>query len=65
MGGTRGEVRGKSKVETYLKYVDLVEGYGDTFPDRIPDPAHKKHCKREMVLDPQTEEWVLYYRLHT
>ncbi len=65
MGGTVGEVRGQSKIETYEKYADLVEHVGDTFADRYPDPAYKKFTKRQMVQDPETGEWVLSYRLHT
>jgi hypothetical protein len=65
MGGTRDQVRGKSKIETYLAYVDLVGAHGDTFQDRNPIPSHKKQCKREMVQDLETGEWVLHYRLHT
>ena len=42
MGGTNGEVRGQSKIETYLKYLEEVEGLGDTFQDRHPDPKYKK-----------------------
>lgn len=65
MGGTRGQVRGKSKIETYLAYVDLVEANAETFLDRNPDPAFKKFCKHEMVQDVETGEWVLHYHLHT
>lgn len=65
MGGTAGQVRRKSKIETYSAYVDVVEGYGETFQDRSPDPVNKKQCKREMVLDLETGEWVLHYHLHT
>lgn len=65
MGGLTDEVRGRSKSETYQKYVEVVEGYGDTFLDRIPDPKYKKYCKRVMVQDPNTGEWVLHYHLHT
>lgn len=65
MGGTVGEVRGKSKIEAYAKYVDLVDEVGGTFQDRIPDPIYKKHTKRQMVQDQDTGEWILHYRLHT
>lgn len=65
MGGTSGHVKGKSKVETYLKYVNLTETQGDTFLDGNPNPALKKYCKREMVQDVETGEWVLHYHLHT
>jgi hypothetical protein len=65
MGGMRDEVRGPSKIETYLKYVDVVEGFGGMFQEHSPDPKNKKGCKRLMVQDPDTGEWVLYFRLHT
>ena len=65
MGGMTGEVRGRSKIEAYLEYAALVEGFGDTFQDRDPDPDYKKLCKREMSQDPSTGEWVLRFHLHT
>jgi hypothetical protein len=64
MGGTSGEIRGRSKVETYLKYADFCEGIGSMMEDRNPDPAFKKYTKRQMVQAPETGEWVLYYHLH-
>ena len=65
MGGMNGEVRGESKAETYLNYVALVESFGDTFQEYHPDPKYKKRCKRLMVQDSETGEWVLHYHLHT
>jgi hypothetical protein len=53
MGGTVGEVQGKSKIEAYARYVDLVENVGDTFGDRYPDPVYKKFTKRQMEQDPE------------
>lgn len=65
MGGTNGEVRGRSKAETYQKYAELVEGFGDIFQEHHPDPKYKKRCKELMVEDPEAGEWVLRYHLHT
>jgi hypothetical protein len=65
MGGTRGEVRGKSKIETYLNYVEETEPLEDLFTDMYPDPRYKKLCKSYMVWDPDAGEWVLSYHLHT
>ena len=65
MGGMHDEVRGPSKIAAYLEYAKLVEGYGDTFQDHVPNPKNKKLCKRSMVQDPDTGEWVLRFRLHT
>lgn len=63
MGGNNGEIRGPSKIEVYLEYLDMTED--SIFETKIPDPKNKKHCKRVMVQDPETEEWVLHYHLHT
>jgi len=63
MGGARGEIRDKSKIDTYLQYLELVEGWEDY--DWNPDPKYKKACKSQMVQDPATGEWVLYYHMHT
>ena len=65
MGGISGEVRGNSKINTYIKYEDLVREIGSDLSDRDPDPKYKKHCKKLMELDPETGEWVLYYHLHS
>ena len=65
MGGTNGEVRGLSKAHTYQKYVEMVEGFGETFQEHHPDQKYKKRCKELMVQDPETGEWVLRYHLHT
>lgn len=65
MGGMINEVRGSSKIETYLKYAELVDGYGETFQSHNPDPKYKKRCKSLMKQDSETGEWVLRYRLHT
>lgn len=65
MGGMNGDVRGQSKIETYLKYVKIVEGFGDTFQECHPDPKSKKGCKKLMVQDPESGEWVLNFHLHT
>lgn len=64
MGGQSGEIRSKSKIEAYLKYERFVEGVGEIFESRNP-PKNKKLCKKLMVWDPDTGEWVLYYYLHT
>ena len=63
MGGVINEVRGSSKIETYLKYAELVDGYGETFQSH--NPKYKKLCKNLMKQDPETGEWVLVFRLHT
>ncbi len=65
MGGMTGEVRGQSKIDAYLKYAEQVEDFGDTFQDHNPNPRDKKNCKKLMVQDPDTGEWVLHFHLHT
>ena len=63
MGGSIGEVRGRSKIETYLEYESLIEKGSEGSWD--PRPAAKKECKRQMRKDPDTGEWILAYRFHT
>lgn len=63
MGGMWGEVRGRTKIETYLKYVEDCEGKEEWSKD--PDPAGKKYCYRQMERDEDTGEWVLEFHLHT
>ena len=53
MGGYGGEVRGKSKIETYLRYVKKCEEWD---LDRNPDPKYKKFCKKSMVWDAARKE---------
>jgi hypothetical protein len=59
MGGYSGEVRGGTKIETYLRYVDKCEEWG---LDHNPEAKYKKLCKRLMVRDPEKEQWVLKFR---
>jgi hypothetical protein len=62
MGGMSGYIRGESKIVVYVKYQEEVEGWeGNCYPD----PKYKKFCKEQMVWDPETGKWVLYYHLHT
>ena len=64
MGSIHGEIRGKSKIEVYLKYVDEIKKW-DGFNEHFPDAKRKKVCKNLMEQDPDSEEWVLRYRFHT
>jgi len=63
MGGMYGEVRGATKVKTYLCYQDETERHPDG--SWYPDPSRKKACKRQMEKDPVTGEWVLPYHWHS
>jgi len=62
MGGTFGQVSGKSKIDAYLQYQEIAENWDGS---AHPDPKSKKFCKSQMELDPETGEWVLHYHLHT
>jgi hypothetical protein len=59
VGGYGGEVRGKTQIDCYLKYVEECEGWP---LDHQPDPKYKKLCKKEMVFDHATQEWTLNFR---
>lgn len=63
MGGTFGEIRGTSKIDVYIKYQELVNECSEM--SAHPDPKYKKECKRLMIQDHKTGEWVLSYHLHT
>ena len=65
MGGLNGQIKGKSKIEVYLKYKEKVEHLEGIFEEKHPDPKFKKYCKSLMFQDPSTGEWVLNYHLHT
>lgn len=62
MGGFISEVRGCSKAEVYQKYVE--DSDTETF-SYDPDPRYKKYCKKQMIWDPEAEEWVLHFHGHT
>jgi len=64
MGGMSGQIRGKSKIEVYLKYVEEAERCAGVFEDVYP-PKNKRACKSLMVQDQETGEWILRYRWHT
>jgi hypothetical protein len=59
MGGYNGEVRGGTKIETYLKYIQRCESWE---LDHNPEPKNKKYCKRQMEWDPERKHWVLKFR---
>lgn len=59
MGGYRGEVSGRTKIECYLNYVEECESWP---LDHDPEPKHKKLCKSEMVFDHEKQEWILEFR---
>jgi hypothetical protein len=65
MGGFSGEVRGKSKIETYLNYVKAIEHCGGTFNSHYPDGKKKKLCKSLMEQDSESGDWILRCHFHT
>jgi len=54
--GASGELRGKTRIEVYLRYQGLRQ---DDSWDWHPD--NKKDTKKAMFRDPQTGEWVLRF----
>jgi len=64
MGAVRDKVTGKTKIACWKEYEtirnDLIER--DLYPQF---PGHKRDAYRRMERDPQTDEWVLWYRFHT
>jgi hypothetical protein len=62
MGGASGAIRGRTKIETYLRYVEETEKMEGSWD---PEPRLKKFCKRLMAKDPDTGEWVLPYHWHS
>lgn len=59
MGGYNGEVRGSTKIETYLNYVQQCESWT---LDHSPEPKNKKYCKKQMQWDSTKKQWVLKFR---
>lgn len=62
MGGSSGEIRGKTKIETYLRYAEQAEKQEGSWH---PPVQNKKECKRLMEKDPGTGEWILRFHWHT
>jgi len=66
MGGIRDEVRGTTKLATWLKYKRSIR------PRILArweiteySPGTKKQAFRDMTWDEKTREWVLGYYFHT
>jgi hypothetical protein len=64
MGGTNGEIRGKTKSEVYRGYREQAAKWEEAQDgDCIPDPADKLECYEKMrKVD---SEWLLSYHFHT
>jgi hypothetical protein len=62
MGGASGEVSGKTKIETYQRYIEQAEKMEGSWD---PPPRLKKICKSLMEKDADTGEWILRYHWHS
>jgi hypothetical protein len=65
MGSFRGQIRGISKIDVYLKYVAEIKKWNGTFNSHNPDAKYKKVCKNLMEQDSESGEWILRYHFHT
>jgi hypothetical protein len=67
VGGISHEVRGRTKIETWLKFTkvkrEILERYEDSMHLRWP--SSKKEAYEQMTKDASTGEWVLRYNFHT
>ena len=64
MGGMGGYVRGKTKIEVYLKFrqtVDRRKIEEETGLYMDAATGNKPELYRQMEKDPETNEWVLFY----
>jgi len=64
MGGTGGEIRGKTKLEVYKRFraeVNRAEIEAATGLYMDAGIGTKPELYRKMGKDPETGEWVLYY----
>ncbi len=64
MGGMGGEIRGKSKLETYKKFharINRKKIEDSTGPHMDAGNGAKQDLYRSMRKDPATGEWVLYF----
>lgn len=59
MGGMGGEVRGKTKIATWLEYRRMVKRVGLGLA--VDFPRRKRDAYEEMKWDEVAEEWVLRY----
>jgi len=66
MGGIFDEVRGPTKIATWLKYARRIRpGILARWEMTEYFPGTKKEAYRRMEWDEETQEWVLKYHFHT
>ncbi len=66
MGGMNGEVRGRTKIETWLKFQKERRKIRARFEGlHLRWPSNKREALEQMQKDDTTGEWVLEYNFHT
>jgi hypothetical protein len=65
VGGIRNQVRGRTKIETWLKFQKVKREILGRYEMVCRWPANKKEAYGQMEEDPETGEWVLEYNFHT
>ncbi len=66
MGGIRDEVRGPTKIATWLKYYKTIRPRILAQWDMTESfPGTKKQAYQDMVWDEEAREWILKYHFHT
>jgi hypothetical protein len=66
MGGIRDEVRGPTKIATWLKYHRRIRPAILARWDMTEyHPGTKKQAFRDMEWDEKAQEWILRYYFHT
>ena len=67
MGGISDDVRGKTKVATWLAFTKVREEIEDRYGEEmhLRWPSNKKEAYEQMEKDPATGQWVLRYNFHT
>lgn len=61
MGGMHGYIRGKTKLETWLKFKKMFLRDPEPHGLHLDTPVGKKDAFRNMEWDEKTKEWVLFY----
>ena len=66
MGGISNEVRGRTKIEAWLKFQKERKGIRARFEGmHLRWPANKRDAYEQMEKDRATGEWVLKCNFHT
>ena len=65
VGGFSDEVRGRTKVETWLNFQKEKRKTLAKYDMECRWPVTKRDAYAQMLKDPETGEWVLRYNFHT